>query len=610
MSEHILIGLTVILALGIMAQWLAWRLHLPSILLLMIFGIFAGPVTGFLNPDALFGNILLPVVSLSVAIILFEGGLSLRIGELKSIGNVVRNLITIGALATWFLSAGAAYLFLNFSIPLSLLLGAVLVVTGPTVIGPLLSHVRPTARLGSILRWEGILIDPVGAVLALLVFEAIVAGSSRDITHIAAKNFLSTILVGGVFGCFGAWILILFLKKHWVPDFLENPVSLMVVLSVFTGSNLLQHESGLLTVTIMGILMANQKSVVVEHIIEFKENLRVLLIASLFIVLAARLKIEDLVRLGWGSLFFLLTLLFIIRPICIFVSTIGSELRWRERLFLSWLAPRGVVAAAVSSIFASRLAEASQYPNADRLVPVTFMVIIGTVATYSLTASWVARLLGVAQPNPQGAIIIGAHHWSREIAKSLRDEGFQVVLVDTNWNNIYSARMLGLPAYYGNILSKNMLDEIQLEGIGRLFAFTSNHEVNSLAALHCSHLFSRQQVYQLPLQIREKSSKDTVPLHLCGRFLFSPEATYEFLEEQFSAGATLKRTLLTEEFDYRAFQKQYQEQALPLFLISKSGDLNVFSLDKEMSPQPGHILISLVRKQEDKTAKEELNLSS
>ncbi len=587
MVEHPLIAISGIIVLGIVAQWLAWRLHLPSILLLLIFGFAAGPATGLLDPDALLGNLLLPVVSVGVAVILFEGGLSLRITELRQIGGVVRNLIMVGTLATWLISAGAAHLILGLDLALSVLLGAIVVVTGPTVIVPLLRHVRPVGQVGSILKWEGILIDPIGAMLAVLVFEAILPGGFQGAAALAAIGFFKTVFIGGIVGVIGAGVMFLLLKHHRIPDFLQNAVSLAMVVSVFTASNWFQAESGLLTVTVMGVALANQKTVTVKHIVEFKENLRVLLIASLFVLLAARLQLSDLAHLGLSSLAFLGVLIFIARPIAVALSTLKSGLSWRERFFLSWMAPRGIVAAAVASIFALSLAEAG-YPQAERLVPLTFMVIIGTVTIYGLTASPLARWLQISEPHPQGVLITGAHPWARAIAKALQAQGYQVLMIDTNRVDISAARMDGLPTYYGSVLSEYILDEIELGGIGRLLALTSNDEVNSLAALHFTDVFSRAEVYQL------SPEDEAVSPHLRGRLLFRTGVTYTELDHRFARGEEIKTTKLTSEFDYEAFRARYGETAIPLFLINENGKLVVLTKDNQSEPRPGKLLISLV----------------
>jgi NhaP-type Na+/H+ or K+/H+ antiporter len=593
MAEQLLVGLASIIVLGILAQWLAWRLQLPSILLLLIFGFIAGPITGFLDPDRLLGDLLIPLVSVSVAIILFEGGLSLRISELREIGSVVRNLISFGALVTWFVSALSAHLILKLDIDLSILLGAILVVTGPTVIIPLLRHVRTIGNVGSILRWEGILIDPIGAMLAVLVFEAILTGTFQKATTLAMMGFFKTVLAGGGVGVLGAGFLVLLLRRYWIPDFLQNAVSLTVVVSVFAVSNIIQAESGLLAATVMGVALANQRIVTVKHIIEFKESLRVLLISGLFILLASRLKFTDFTMIGINSFVFLGVLVVIARPLAVAVSTIKSGLNWREKLFLSWMAPRGIVAAAVASIFALDMVKAGN-PQAERLVPLTFMVIIGTVALYGLTASPIARLFKISQSNPQGVVIAGAHSWARSLAKALQDNGVQVLIVDTNRENILEARMTGIPSFLGNILSREVLEEVEVNGFVRLLALTSNDEVNSLAAIHFAGFLDRKEIFQLSPRSKEKKGRGVVPREMRGRLAFGLEVTFAHLAKRFSQGAVIKTTRLTQEFDFDAFQFLYGMSAIPFFLISETGELVVSTVNIPLTPKPGQLLISLV----------------
>lgn len=588
MTESLLIGVAGIVILGILAQWLAWMVRLPAILMLLLFGILAGPVTGFLNPDALFGNLLMPIVSLSVAIILLEGGLSLKITELKATGSVLRNLITIGALVTWVLSAASAYAITDLGISLSILLGSILVVTGPTVIIPLLRHVRPVPRLASLLKWEGILIDPIGAMIAVLVFEAILINRLVDTPGLIVFGILKTILIGSFIGTLSALIIIQLLKRYWVPDFLQNSVTLITALSAYMGTNLLQPESGLLTVTVMGIILGNQKTVSIDHIVEFKENVRVLLISGIFVLLSARLKTEDFLDMRWEAFIFLGILILLVRPVSVFLSTLGSKLNFKERLFISSLAPRGIVAAAVSSVLALRLEEIG-YESAEHIVPLIFFVIIGTVLIYGLSASPLARLLELADPNPQGVLIVGAHRWARRMALALKSLGVRVLLVDTNRREVAQARMEGLEGYCGTILSENFLFENQIGGIGRLLALTSNDETNSLATLHFSDTFGRGEVYQLP-----PDSKEAIPKYLSGRLLFGEGITYDYLDERFAQGAVIKVNRLTNRFTFNAFQRFYGRKVVPLFCVDEEENLKIFNTDTSLEPEPGQTLISLV----------------
>jgi len=606
MVEHSLVSISDVVILGVAAQWIGWRMRVPSILLLLVFGILAGPVFGWVNPVNLLGDLLYPVVSLAVAMILFEGGLSLSVKEFRAIGGVVAWLVTLGAAITWLIGAIAAHWILGLEWPLAVLLGAVLVVTGPTVIGPMLRFIRPTGQTSAILKWESIVIDPIGAMLAVLVFQVILESGTQPVI-VVAGTVLKTIGIGTVLGLLGALILGFCMKRDYIPDHLQNPVAVMFVVAVFTGADLLQSESGLLAVTIMGFALANQKVVSVQHIVEFKENLRVLLIAGVFILLAAHLRPADLEQIGFASFVFLLVLVLVARPASVFASTLGSKLNIKEKLFLSWMAPRGIVAAAVAAIFALRLEEVG-FAGAEALVPQTFFVIIGTVALYGLSAPLVARRLGLAKAQPQGVLFLGGHHWVRGIAKTLQDEGYPVMLVDNSRHNISAARMAGIPAFYASIFSDNVLDRVEINGIGKLMAMTVNDDVNSLAALHFAQLFSRSQVYQLMPE--DDSLLDAHSRHLRGRILFGKGLTHAALTEWFTDEAVVKKTKLSEEYGLEELKTRYAGKVLPLFMITEGGNLQVFTADSKIKPQAGQFLISLVLPQAEVVELKESTASS
>lgn len=593
-----LISLGSIIILGIAAQWLAWRLKFPSIILLLTFGLIAGPITGFLHPNELFGKALLPFVSVAVAVILFEGGLTLRLKELKSVGKVVLSLITIGVIVTGVFSAVAAHFLLDINWRIAILLGAVLTVTGPTVIGPLLRHIRPTGKVAEILKWEGIVIDPIGALLAVLVYEVIVIGeieqAGAQILFVLGK----TVFFGSIVGVAFAGLLVFLLKKFWVPDFLHETVTLSLVVGAFLLSDTIQSESGLLATTLMGLVLDNQKLVSVKHIVEFKENLRVLIISVLFITLSAMLNPGDIQNLTIGSFILLFLLILVIRPLSVWTSTVASGLTWKEKAFVSWMAPRGIVAAAVSSIFALRLSEFG-VPQSELIVPNTFLIIIGTVAVYGFTAPWLARKLNVAQADPQGALIVGAHGWGIKIAKILKEKGFKVAIVDTNRAAIYKARMEDIPVFHGTALAKDIFDKVNFNGIGKLIALTPNDEANALAVLHFAEFFEREELYQIsPEQTERKEDDKFSPQHLRGRFIFGNKTSYSSLNKRFAGGATLKSSKLTEEYTLEKFKQRYKD-CVPLFLITDDKKLKVFSSDLDFEPKAGHTLIALVNENEE-----------
>lgn len=599
MHQPIVIGLAIIVVLGIVAQWLAWRFRIPAILLLLVFGFIAGPVTGLIRPDELLGELLFPYVSVSVAIILFEGGLSLRFSELRGVEGAVRLLISLGALLTWALVALAAYFVLQLSLELSVLVGAVLVVTGPTVVIPLLRQIRPTTRVSSVLKWEGILIDPIGATLAVLVFEAIIdGGANHQITLISIlTGIVVTLLVGTVVGAAFAFLVVQFLKRNWIATFLETAVALMAVLAAFAISNELRTESGLMAVTVMGIILANQKQANISHITSFKEELGVLLLSALFIVLAARVNLTALLQVVWQEVVFLLVIIVVARPLSVFLSTAFSKIPRNEKILMAAMAPRGIVAVAVASLFAIELEEAG-FAGAEQLVSITFTVVVGTVIFYSLIARPLAVKLGVTQTHPQGTLIVGAHHWARQIASAIQVAGYDVWLVDTNSRHIENAEAAGLAAFHESIMADGILDELPMECIGRLLSLTDNDELNTLAALRFSEWLGDDHVYQL---VATQHKQDhAISQRMQGRALFKRDMTFEELEKHYF----LEREIVLVQENAAEALTTYEENGiffLVLFVLTDKGELLVSTADSPLTPRPGQSAILWL----DATAKQQ-----
>jgi NhaP-type Na+/H+ or K+/H+ antiporter len=590
------ISFAVILSLGVVAQCLAWRLKLPSILALLLFGFLAGPVTHLIRPEELAGERLLVIVTLCVGLILFEGGMSLRVADLKQSGRVVWRLVSYGAIVTAVICAVAARYVAGTSGPISALLGALLVVTGPTVIGPLLQHVRPVGAVGPILRWEGIVIDPIGALCAVTVFTALnLAGHTGGLT-VVLLGALRTIGLGALFGLLAAGVVIVLLRRHWVPDYLHNPVTLMMVVVALVVSNRIEPESGLFAVTVMGVALANQKWVAVHHIAEFKETLSVLLVSCLFILLSARLQLSQITGLSWRAVAFLAVVILVARPLAVLVATIGSELKSRERVFLAAMAPRGIVAAAVSSVFALRLREAN-VPDAEKLVPLVFVVIVGTVVIYGFTAAPLGRWLGVARPDAQGCLIVGAHPVGRAIGLALQQSQQTVLMVDTNRAAISQARLEGLATFNGSIIGPQAEEKLDLSGIGRMLAITPNDEVNALACVRFAKVFGRSEVYQLAPSRPEADSnlnrsRTEMSERLRGRQLFSASCTLSDLESRLGSGAVVKRTLLTDVFTLESFRSTHPD-AVAMFLVASNGDLSLVTDDLPSTSRAGQSVISL-----------------
>lgn len=583
-----------ILVLGLMAQWLAWRFRLPSILLLLIFGMLAGQF-GFVNPDLLLGNLLRPIVSFSVAIILFEGSLSLKFKELATAGPAIRNLMSIGVLITWALITLACHFILGIGMSKSLLISAILTVTGPTVIIPMLRYIRPTGDAAKILKWEGIVNDPIGGMLAILVFEAVLTLQTSGIQAtflLVFVNILKTLAVGGLLGYVVSKVFVFILRREWIPVYLQSPITLMVLLATFVVSNFIQQDSGLLTVTLMGLIFANQKRLHLDHIIEFKENLGLILLSTLFILLAARLQFSDFIALGWQGALFLLVLILIIRPVTVFVSTRKTKLKLNEKLFLAFMAPRGIVAAAISSVFALRLEEAG-FKNGEIIAQVVFLTIMGTVIVHALTALPFAKYLGLAG-KAKGVLILGAHSWAQQLAEVLGRLGVTTLLVDRNSHKVHLAKLNGLSAYMGNILSERTMEELDLTEFGQLLALLPNDETNSLAALRFQRFFGTEGVYQLYSEQKESNLLPggyELPAHLRGKMLIGKQYDYDTLEGMLHSQYQIKSTAITPEFDLVALNETYKNNIVPLALVTETGDLQFATNKNTLNPKAGQKLI-------------------
>lgn len=582
--------LAALLMTGFLAQWLAWRVKLPAILFLLLVGILLGPVGGVLDPDKLLGELLFPVVSLAVALILFEGSLTLRFHELPGIGRAVRGLVTYGAVTTLLLLAWAAHAIAGLSWPIALLFGALGCVTGPTVIAPMLRTLRPNERIANTLRWEGIVIDPLGALFAVLIFEAIV---SRQQGHTLGV-FVATLGVGTLIGAAAAWLAAFLLRRQMIPEYLQNYAVLATVLLAFSISNTLTHESGLLAVTVMGIALGNMRGVHIDDIMDFKENITTVLVSVLFILLAARLHwpLPPGILLSGIALFAVAQLL--VRPLTVALSSIGSGLSWRERALIAWVAPRGIVAASVSALFALRL-DALRVPGADVLVPLVFILIIGTVILQSATARPLALWLKVAEPEPRGVLIFGSDGVARAIGKALADAGFRVVLADDSWDDIRLARMEGLNTFFGNPASPHAERYLDLTGIGRLLALSTHRERNSLACVHYRQEFGRDKVYRLRnLSPLENTDRAALADNLLAPPLFDEQMTHARFAEMLHQGWRIKTTRLSGTFDWPHFIEQYGSASVLLFGVEEKGTLRVVSSRRGLEPRPGWAVISLV----------------
>lgn len=513
-----------IIILGILAQWIAWRLKVPAILPLILTGLFVGPLayhwTGhkFIEPiyngeHGLFpGESLFHFVELAIGIILFEGGMTLKRAEISGVGASIMKLISLGALVTFVLSGLAARYIIELPWTLSFLFAALIIVTGPTVISPILRNLPLKKSVATILKWEGILIDPVGALAAVLMYEFIItSGGAGEFTSHAFGHFLRIILVGASFGTFAALSLRWLLKKEWIPHYLLTIFTLAYVLLIFVGSNQIVHDSGLLTVVVAGTVLGNIDVPHIKEIEYFKESLSILLISILFILIAANVDMKDLQFLmNWRPMLLLAAVILFVRPISVFISTMNSSLTTNEKLFISWVGPRGIVAAGIASLLGMKLVSKGDYPGAELITPLVFMIVLGTVLLNATTAGLVAKWLKVLLEKSNGVLIIGAHKSARLIGKYLTDAGKNVVLIDNNKGNISLAKGMGVRAYQANIYNDDLESNIELADVGYLMAMTSNLDVNNYALTKLGKKFGENGAHRL-ISAREMKKLDPLP---------------------------------------------------------------------------------------------------
>jgi NhaP-type Na+/H+ or K+/H+ antiporter len=484
---------------------------------------------------------------------------------------------------------------IGFDYKLSILFGAVVVVTGPTVIVPMLRTVRPNKRIADILRWEGIVIDPLGALMAVLAFNFYISTQVGDAAESILQLFLAIVAVGVVLGGIAGFGLGAMLKRYLIPDYLRSPLTLLLVFVVFAVAEGLEHESGLLAVTVFGMTLANQKDLDVDDILDFKESLSVVLIGGLFVILAARIDLIALLSVGYEALLLLAGVMFIARPVSVFISSLGSDLSLQERLLLSWIGPRGIVCAAVAAVFAIRLVEIDAR-GAEMFVPLAFLIIIGTVVLQGTTSKYVAAWLGVRDPAPSGFLVVGGGRVGRMLAVALHEQGIRVLVADSDWENVSQARMEGLETYFGNPVSEHADRYLDLSGIGKVISLSGRTNFDVVASLHFRSIFGARNAYELPTAAEgEKTDKHRVSAKLRGQRMFGEEITYNMLLGWLIAGAAVRVTPLSEEYGFEQYVETFADRFITLFAIDSSDRLHVLTTGADLTPEAGWKLISLVK---------------
>ena len=605
-----MLQLASIIILGILAQWLAWRIRVPAILPLILIGLMVGPLSTYVTHDGmkllnpifdestgtgLFpGEYLFYFVSLAIGIILFEGGLTLKRREIADVGPVIVKLITIGPLVTLVGAGLADHFIMELSWPISFLFAALIIVTGPTVIAPILQNIPLNRNVSTVLKWEGILIDPIGALIAVLVFEFIQsAEGGLAFTSHAFIQFFNIILIGLALGSIAGYALYLLIKYELIPHYLLNVFTLASVLSVFVFSDILAKESGLLSVVVMGTVMGNLDVPRLKEILSFKESLSVLLISILFILLAANINISELelVIKDWRTLALFGFVVLVLRPVSVFLSTYGSDLNIREKLFVSWVGPRGIVAAGIASLFGITLSRQG-VPGAEFITPLVFMIVLGTVLLNATTARIVARLLGVIQSASTGILLIGANKAAITLAKYLQEQGRHVVVVDNNDNNISRAIDEGLEAYTVNIYNDELSDQLELLDMGYMIALTSSVEVNQYAINRYHKIFGENGAFRLIGPDELTAELDTLP----------PSGIFSYFDDFINFSETVRShpeifelsINSVEEFRNTLNSMVKSKATAPIFIKEPDGELLVIPKDiSNMVIKEGSALVVL-----------------
>ncbi|MAP96446.1 MAG: sodium:proton exchanger [Ponticaulis sp.] len=588
-------------ALGMGAQWLAWRLQLPAIVLMSVAGLIVGPASLFLfsqpiiSPGETFGDLLRPIVSLAVAIILFEGGLVLKFSDLREAGAVVRRLVFFGGPLAWVLGALVCYYFAGLGIGTSILFAGILVVTGPTVIMPLLRQSKLGGRVGKALKWEGIVNDPVGALFAVAAFETLrVLASEQSALSILLWIAFSA-LGGTVIGVLAGMGLSRAFRNAWVPEFLKAPIILISVLACYAAAEAIEHEIGLVAVTAFGMALGNSKFASLQDMRRFKENIAVILISGVFVILTADLTPEIIQSaLTWQTAAFLIGMLFIVRPLTVLISTWG-ELSLREVALIGWIAPRGIVAVAVTGFFAGRLVQlgeqgAPYVEGAEQITALAFAIVFVTVIAHGFTIGPLARFLKLARSKPAGVLLVGANAWSTGLAKVLKEADVDVVMADTDLRRLRPARESGISAFTGEVLSESAEHRLDHAVFATVVAVSANDYYNALVCRHFGPEFGRDRTFQL-----SNSDKDGdtlgMPTASRGRTLMRAARGYDSLIRDHYRKWVFHKTELTDKFTLESFRESRPEADM-IAEIRPDGSIQFLGPDRSPRGDSGSRIIS------------------
>jgi len=586
--------LALIAFVGIAAQWLAWRINLPAIALLLLAGLMAGPFTGFLDPAVDFGDLYRPLIALAVAIILFEGGMTLNFREINETSKAVRRIIVIGGPLVWAFGTLAAHFAGGLSWQTSIILGALLVVTGPTVIMPLLRQARLKPRAASLLRWEAIINDPIGALFAVISFEVfLVLNNVHD-----AENLLFNGVLAAIIALPGAYFLAkslawLFINGH-IPEFLKAPVLIAAALMANAVTNMVLEEAGLLTVTVMGIVLANSRMASLTEMRRFKETITVLLVSGVFILLTASLQMDTILSLGWQAAAFVAAMLFIVRPLAIFIATINTGLSWQERFLSAWIAPRGVVAVAVAGLFGSTLVEQG-VADGEKMIAYTFAVVAATIILHGFSLPLLARLLDLRSAARPGILLVGGSNWSIALAAKLQSLDIPVLIADDNWNHLKNARAQNIPTYFGDVLSEHAHHEINMSAWGAVITATDNDAYNALVCTELGPEIGRGKVFQIG-ERKGDGYKRELHFTVGGRQLMRRGMEFETLNAKLATGWGFRTTQFSKEYAFADHREEMAEDTRMLFWFRPGGDFTFATNNPDATPGENATLVSFAPK--------------
>lgn len=555
---------------GIASQWLAWRFKIPAIALLLIVGLIVGPFTGFVIPSQDFGDIYKPAITLAVAIILFEGGLTLNFKEVKETSKAVRRIVIIGAPLTWLFGTLAGHYIGGLSWLTATILGAILIVTGPTVIMPLLRQAKLQPRSASLLRWEAIINDPLGALFAVISFELFLVFNNVHNPETLAFDVVAALIIAVP----GAWLLakaiVWLFKNGHIPEFLKTPFLLTVVVSASAGTNMILAEAGLLTVTVLGVVLANSRLSNLNEMKRFKETVTIILVSAVFILLTASLNLETLKSFGPQVLGFVIAILFLVRPLAIWIATINTGTTWQERVLVAMIAPRGIVAVAIAGLFGSALLDQG-IEDGDQILVFTFGVVATTIVLHGFGLPYLARFLNLKSTDTPGVLFIGSTPFTVSMASQLESRNIPCMIVDRNWHRLRRAKSENLKTYYGDALSEDGHHAINLSNWKNVIAATDNDSYNALVCTELAPEVGRQFVFEIGSR-EGRNDKDELIFTIGGQSLLTDGLEYSQLNEKVKEGWKFSFVNINDVYTFNQLKKDRPEGLVPMLSLAEDGD--------------------------------------